>query len=249
MRVQHTGTATVALLPIALHIAIAVSSVAASAEGFIDIYGGASIPENVDLDTEIDVDLAGFSASATDELDYDTSAVVGVRGGYWFPDFSFFGLALDASYFMLEAPSASARETIDGNDIEIHGDPDIDVYPITPLLMLRSKVLTIGRTHTPGFQPYIGIGPGIFLSVMDDSLDIRINGEEDSFEAVSVDVGLDARAGLKIHLTRWLTLFTEYRFTYFEPSFEDDLFDDVLSVKQEAELRTHHVVGGVGFHF
>ena len=40
-----------------------------------------------------------------------------------------------------------------------------------------------------------------------------------------------------------VSVFAEYRYTYFEPEFE------IQTVDIEPELATHHVGVGVGFHF
>jgi hypothetical protein len=64
------------------------------------------------------------------------------------------------------------------------------------------------------------------------------------------DVGFDGRAGLAIQLSRSFALFGEYRYTYVEPHFEDEIdvasapFSFETDVDIEPDLATHHVVFG-----
>jgi opacity protein-like surface antigen len=183
----------------------------ARAEGFVDLrVGGAFTEDN-------DVTLSQGPASLTFGTEYEDSVTGGVRAGYWFVPW--LGLALDVSYF---APDDDT------------GGPEIDVIPVSPLLMAR---VPIGRTEelpNGRVQPFLGIGPGIFVTLEDfDSF-----GDDDT-----VEVGVDLHAGVNVQVTRLVSLFAEYRYTYFEPEVT------IQGVDVESELSTHHVGVGVGFHF
>ena len=137
--------------------------------------------------------------------------------------------------------------TIGGISIRTRDDVDVDLFPISLLLMLRTKLFTGPFGPRLGVQPYVGLGLGLFLSWVDDALTIGIGGIEESVEDTSFHPGLDTPAGLRFHLTRSLALFAEYRFTYYEPDFDDDLFGD--STEIESEFATHHAIAGLGFQF
>ena len=159
-----------------------------------------------------------------------------------FPDLPWLGFASDFSYFELDGPSAGVEHTIGGTPIRTRDDVDIDLIPISILLMLRTKLFTAPFGPPLWVQPYVGLGPGLFVSWVDDALTIGIGGIEESVEDTSLDIGLDTRAGLRFHLTHSFALFVEYRFTYYEPDFDDDLFGD--SIEIESEIATHHAIGG-----
>lgn len=55
------------------------------------------------------------------------------------------------------------------------------------------------------------------------------------------------RVGLNSALTSHIRFFTEYRFTYFEPSYKEHDFNVVL--KEEYEVATHRAVAGLGWQF
>ena len=48
---------------------------------------------------------------------------------------------------------------------------------------------------------------------------------------------------MNVQVTRLVSVFAEYRYTYVEPEFS------IQGVDVEPQLSTHHVGVGVGFHF
>ena len=72
----------------------------------------------------------------------------------------------------------------------------------------------------------------------------------EDFEDTQVDVGVDARVGAKLFpVVDYLAFFVEYRFTHFEPSDFDDKIGGVPVDLEYDQMRTHHVLFGMGFHF
>lgn len=192
---------------------IALSSHTARAEGFVDLRVGGAFTENGDVDISAGPLSVGF------ETEYEDSVTGGVRGGYWFEPLPWLGLAADVTYF--------------GPDDDTAGGPELDVIPISPLLMARVPIAKSEEYPYGQVQPFLGIGPGIFISLVDF----------DPGDDESVDVGVDLHAGVNVQLTRMVSVFAEYRYTYFEPEFE------IQGVDIEPELSTHHAAVGVGFHF
>ena len=101
----------------------------ASAEGFADLYGGIALGNSTDAAHQNFGDPSSFPSvplgSTTKQLSFDSSGMVGVRGGYWLEPLPWLGLAADLSYFQRKAPSA-----------------DIDLVPLSFLVMLRYPMLT-----------------------------------------------------------------------------------------------------------
>ena len=190
---------------------------AVRAEGFVDLRVGGAFTEDGD------VELSAGGASIEFERSYEDSPTGGVRGGYWFDSLPWFGLAGDVSYF---AP--------DDDD----GGPEIDVIPISPLLMLRAPLAPSDEFPNGRVQPFAGVGPGIFVSLVDFGA-----GDEDE----GVNVGLDAHAGLRFLVTPNVAIFAQYRYTWFDS--ETEIQGGPIDIDVETELSTHHVAGGIGFHF
>lgn len=189
---------------------------AARAEGFVDLRVGGSFTE----DNDVEIDPPGGGGSFEVPTQYEDSVNGGVRGGYWFDSLPWLGLAADVSYF--------------GPNDDTPGGPEYDLIPLSPLLMARVPIATSEEYPHGRVQPFIGVGPGIFVSLAD----FGAAGDDET-----VEVGADVHAGLNVQVTRMVSLFAEYRFTYVEPEFE------VQGVDIEPELATHHVGAGVGFHF
>jgi len=186
----------------------------ARGEPFVDLrVGGAFTEDN-------DVELRFGGASATFPTEYEDSPTGGVRGGYWFDVLPWVGIAADVSYF---AP-----------DDDTLGGPEYDVIPVSPLLMGRIPIATSEEYPHGRLQPFLGVGPGIFVSLIDF---------DDGSDDETVEVGLDLHAGMNVQLTPLVSVFAEYRYTYFEPEFE------IQNLEIEPELSTHHFGIGVGFHF
>jgi len=191
--------------------AVSVSASTARAEGFVDLRVGGAFTEDGDVDID---------PGPRVESEFDDSVTGGIRAGYWFDSLPWLGLAADVSYF--------------GPDPEIISGADIEVIPLSPLLMGRVPIATSEEYPHGRIQPFIGVGPGVFISLVDLG-----PGADDE----SVDVGFDLHAGLNFQVTPVVSIFGEYRFTHFESDVDVQGFDI------ETELDTHHIAGGIGFHF
>lgn len=198
----------------------------ARAEGFLDLYIGGAF--TADGDTVVNpASLATLGLGATS---YGNSFSAGMRGGYWFDSLPWLGLAGDVSYFK---PDAAV----------FFFSPDIDVVPLSALLMLRAPLWRSDEFPNGRLQPYGGIGPGLFISTFYESLPFA-GGD---FEDTQLDAGLDLHAGAEVLALPWLGVFLEYRFTWVEPEWQDTVGG--VSTTVRSELATHHVQAGVGFHF
>jgi len=214
----------------------------AAAQGFLDVYGGVAFTSDDELVTRI----AG--SSLHDDVEFDPSAEVGIRGGMWFPDLPWLGIATDLSYLDLDGPSSGVDHTVGGVPVRTRQNVDVDLFPISVLLMLRTKLFRIPFASQLGLQPYVGLGPGLFVSwIHGDAFTIGIGTNEESIDDTSYELGLDTRAGLRLHFTPELSLFAEYRFTYYEPDLKDELFGN--RVDADMRIASHHVIAGVGFQF
>ena len=67
----------------------------------------------------------------------------------------------------------------------------------------------------------------------------------------SLDIGADVRAGFNFMIFPSWGIFTEYRFTCFEPDFNDDTTVQGVRADFKADIdsRTHYVIFGTGLRF
>ena len=237
------------MIPVSLALTALLAAVPARAEGFFDIYFGVGLPEDGDVDVHTDDPTIDANPSfqqaypGNSDFEWETTPSTGMRGGYWFEQtgISFIGVGLDLSYY----------RAYDDDDF---ASLDVWLTPITPLLMLRAP-LGYSEDYPGGrVQPYVAVGPGFTVSAAHADLS-ELGVGLDDFEDVSLDVGLDARAGLAVQLSRHFALFGEYRYTYVEPDFDDSVDDGFgapdfeADVDFEPELATHHIVFGASFRF
>jgi hypothetical protein len=215
-----------------------------SGEWFADLYAGVSASQDADVSVEEFAPLF-TPASARRGVAFDPSITYGGRVGYWFKWVPWVGFAVDASSFRAE-----------GDGVEI------DLIPVSGLLMLRWPLLTSTDAPYGRLQPYVGIGGSTFII---PNLDVDFRpAVTQKMSTDSVEFGLDTRAGLAWQFHKHFALFAEYRYTYVRIEIDEkgcaappcttpigppgpQGFDNSRAV--EAALDTHHVLVGVSFRF
>jgi opacity protein-like surface antigen len=203
---------------------------AASAEWFVDLYGGASIP----MDPDVTVTSQG--TRETERGQSDPVWTVGGRGGYWFDRGPrWLGVALDISYFEPEFTHSGG-----GGDV---AKLKIQTIPITPLVMFRLPLLESPEHPNGRLQPYLGIGPSVFHQKA--TVQFRSGAGDISEDGFAV--GVDVRAGVAYEFLPNWALFLEYRFTHTSASPEGQSNGQKASV--DVDLNTNHVLFGLGYRF
>ena len=204
----------------------------ASAEVFLDLYGGATMFS----DPDFTVTREG-QGRETERGSADTDFTVGGRGGYWFDGqgLRWLGVAVDISYFEPEYSGESGNGSI--------ASVKVLTVPITPLVMFRLPLMTSPQHPNGQLQLYTGAGPGFF--VRETTVRFRSEGGESSKSGVSV--GADVRAGVAWEFTPNWTVFTEYRFTYY--AIDSDGQVQGQNVNLKADYSAHHLLFGVGYRF
>jgi opacity protein-like surface antigen len=239
----------------------------ASAEAFIDFFGGYSYTDYSQAQVQISPVFVPCTANIPDPINgdpnhmkcsiedpdrfvrgigerstFDSSITYGGRAGYWFGDW--LGLAVDASYFETKLDADGFTQ-----------NAKVNVLPISALVLFRVPLLRdddfpLGRMH-----PYAGAGPSVFLSKFDGTVSLSVlplKGMPPAdvvgrLESTNVHPGLGVVAGVDFGILPFLSVFTEYRYTFASPTFKDNVGGVTTSFR--VPLRTHHFVGGVSFRF
>jgi len=99
----------------------------------------------------------------------------------------------------------------------------------------------IARYPGKQFQPYIGVGPGLFF------MRSRLGTESVS----DATVGINAMAGLNVRITEHLGLFGEYKYDWAKPHFENlyDLGRPNGHIGFKGIYSNNAIVVGAGWHF
>jgi hypothetical protein len=192
-----------------------------SAENFFDLFIGAAITEDTD------VTLQGSFGRVTASGRLDTAFAVGSRFGHLYEGLPWLGISIGGSYAAPDVKLSLESVTFAGQELT--------VVPISIQALFRVPgLLKTDEVPHGRLQPYAAVGPALFISM----LDARIGTQ--NFSDTSLDVGLDARVGLNWQFDRHIGLFTEYRYTYVEPSWEDVIQGS--RNRLEATLHTHYAL-------
>jgi opacity protein-like surface antigen len=187
----------------------------ATAEWFADAYLGAALTQ------KDEITFTTFRVERSQDVQYGSSAVYGLRLGRWFDGLPWLGVAVDASYF---------RPT-----------KDLQVFPLTALALVRYSFFKDEEFTHGRLQPYAGLGGGLFISNVDGTLGFLKASD------TSVDIGLDTRAGIAYHFdANWVGFF-EYRFTHVSPTYDVQPFGG--RTPADTTLNTNHFLLGLSYRF
>jgi opacity protein-like surface antigen len=198
---------------------------------FLDIYGGAVFTGSSKIEVETSY------RTVKKDVNYDTYGEFGGRVGYWFNNKPGIGLALDASGFKREGEGLKT-----------------EIVTLSPLLFLRMMTQVSSDFPNGRIQPYIGLGPAFFFSQFDTNTG-HLSGDipllpvnlDEKYSAQSTDIGFDGRLGIKFKFAWNFAILGEYRFTYAEPTYSENLGGFGIDVN--STLQTHHILIGVGWEF
>lgn len=172
----------------------------------------------------------GFSSLALSDIALKDAMLYGGKIGHYFAHAPWLGLELDIY---------NSTPHLKGQDTTFTGPGGSTTIPLPGAYQ---RVLTIAPTlmlRYPGkrLQPYLGIGPGVFLGRIKDS----VTGDSQS----STRVGLHALLGVNYFLTPHVAVFTEGKIDYAKFSYGDEanLFGFT------ATYLAQHITFGVGYHF
>jgi opacity protein-like surface antigen len=206
----------------------------AGAEGFMDIYGGGAFTQNADADISRSVSYLGSIRKKTDteNVHFGSSFTAGYRFGCWSEKYPYLGVAGDLSYFR------AGNETV-----KVHA------VPMSFLVMLRWPLLKTRDFPKGRIQPYVGIGPGFFYSYSEADFQPEFS---DTVSGFSLDMGVDARAGIAWQFHKHMALFGEYRYTNFRVDLETtSLLYGLGGTRDTIETRmsTDHFLMGISYRF
>lgn len=191
------------------------------------------------------------SGTSLDDQSLKNAFLFGGKIGHYFTRARWFGIEAEV-YFnspqlkqqdivlrsgspVIFTPSGGGPNSSLGNTLRFPDVPGVNFHVLTiaPLnLMFRY----------PGtrLQPYVGVGPGIFIARLKDPLITQGDNSQSSTK-----LGLNALVGLRYYFTRNLAVFAEGKFNYVKFSFQENSnffgFD--------ATYAPIHAVGGLSVHF
>lgn len=208
------------------------SAAPASAEWFGDVYAGLAETGSRDLTIEND------PSSPVRNVEFDKSTVFGGRVGYWFEDFEYIALALDALHYRPNIGAQTANSAV--GPIRL-GSVDLDVTALSAQLLLRYPLLRAERFPHGRLQPYFLVGPIVAIAHADDTTNF---GPPPGQSHGSVRAGFNVGTGVMWHLAKHVGVFGEYRYLQFTPVFGFEGSGNV-----QFNVNSHLFMGGLSVRF
>lgn len=222
-----------------------------SAEFVGELYGGGTFTDRANV-----TDASSLGATATFQgVKFDASGTAGGRIAYWLDEvgsIGAFGMGLDVFTFRTNVNQQTVSTTITSPGVQLKVNRTIQPINISTvgigfdLLRFRLHLEKSEEFQSGRVQPYFSVGPALFITNLSDTTNYRPVNQSKNNAVVGVKVG----AGLNVYMTKTLSLFGEYRFTHFNT--EGTFQATTPPVSQETlktDLNTHHLVGGIAFHF
>lgn len=195
----------------------------AQAEWYVAGQVGANLPADL---SDVQWSAGGASVSGND-LALQTSLVYGGKVGYYFDSVKWLGV---------ETEVFNATPHIKQQNYTIGGFNFGTVPGLYNRMLTWAPVNLVVRYQAGSFEPYAGVGLGVFFSHLSAS----------GFSSSSTDVGLNTQVGLRYRITGAIAMFGEWKYNWANIG-HDNLAGTGLNF--EADYRAHNFVFGVGYHF
>jgi opacity protein-like surface antigen len=199
----------------------------AQAELYIAGQVGASIPNKFSNVEGVD-SLAGTNIS---DLKLQNSFMYGAKLGYYFESIKWLGV--ETEVYNTTPKSKQQDVTINGAPANAIGQ-DIRVLTWSPIVLL---------VRYPGerFQPYAGVGMGLFFARIHD-------GQSDQSSSDNWRVGLTTQLGLRFLITKHLSVFGEWKYNRASFTFSDST-PTAATGGLKGDYSANIFAFGLGWHF
>ena len=156
---------------------------------------------------------------------------MGIRLGAWMESIPYLGASVD---FTLNG-------ALTGSEL----DPFDMIWSLSMLAMYRMSLKESKAFPNGRIQPYVAVGPGLFLTEISQFIGPRIVSNIELFYDSSSDVGLDARIGVLWRINGTGGFYIEYRYAQFEANYTKNIPEGTLNFNPT--LKLHSLLFGVSF--
>jgi opacity protein-like surface antigen len=198
------------------------------AEMYVAGQVGANIPQDL---TNVEYSGVGLITGGSD-LSLQNSLMYGAKAGYYFDSLTWqnFNLGVETEVFNSTPHVKQQAATVGIGGIQT------TIPELTNRVLTWAPVIVVVRYQAGAFEPYAGVGLGVFFS--------RISEGTDS--SSSTDIGLNTQLGLRYRVNPNLSLFGEWKYNYANINHNNLLGSGVeLSANYNANI----FAAGVGYHF
>lgn len=236
----------VGVLSLALCMGIPLYPDDGSAEWYGDAYAGAVWTANTDLT----VTSSLGTTTTYQNLDVRNDWTAGGRGGYWLdkPKMDWLGFGLDVFFFHVKTPPGQqVGVTGAGGTTTQFAHWSLPAWGIGfDVLRLRLPLLRDEQFVHGRVQPYVAVGPAIFITYAGQNTFVQPDGQS----STDVSVGAKVDAGVTLMLTKRIGAFAQYRFTHFTTELD---YQNTTPAPATETFKTtydsHHALAGLSLRF
>jgi opacity protein-like surface antigen len=246
----------------ALGLSLAVWPSPASAEPYLAGYAGAAFTQKKDLDTRLEINNTAVVDGDAHDLKFETALLFGGKVGYFFgPSLLGGNVGLEAEAFHFEPDVRQQTSRFTGTLGGVSADrqirvqhADVDITGAALNLVYRWRLAPEPELPRGRFQPYAGVGLAVLiaeLSTTTTPFDVN-----KSISDTNVQPALQVLAGLRTFITPHIALFVEYKFLQSQRFTFDFTVPGTIggfpvqeTARDRADITSHHVSVGIGFHW
>jgi opacity protein-like surface antigen len=198
----------------------------AQAEWYVAGQLGANVPGDLS-------NVQWSPGGAGNDLKLQTSVVYGGKVGYYFESIKWLGV---------ETELFNAHPHIKQQDLTIGGIPANPIPGTVTRVLTWAPVNLILRYQAGAFEPYGGVGLGVFFSHVNDTSSLSLGSP--GFSGDSTNVGLNTQVGLRYRVTKSIATFAEWKYNWAQIT-----QDNLAGRKVQADYSANNFVVGLGYHF
>ena len=216
-----------------LLVVLSMPSTLVQAEMYVAGQVGVTLPQSLSNVEVNDPSIGLPSGSTFSNLDLQNSVMYGAKLGYYFESLKWLGLETEVFNTTPHVKQQPITVTVPGV-----GSTTINPAGSYLRVLTWAPINLVVRYQMGKFEPYAGVGMGIFFSRLKDA------GTSDSTSSTSI--GLNTQLGVRYRVTNNVALFGEWKFNHARLNFDatPNAFTNV-----DATYNAHHLVFGVGYHF
>ena len=212
-----------------LSLLLALNGAPTKAEMYVAGQAGVTIPQSF---SSVEYSALGVTLSGND-LSMQNSLMYGAKAGYYFDSLKWqnFNLGVETEVFNTNPNIKEQNYTIAGANLGT--GPGVNARILT-----WAPVNIVVRYQAGAFEPYAGVGFGLFFSHFSQA---------GSGSSSGTDVGLNTQLGLRYRVTNNVSLFGEWKYNH--ANLSNDNFVGTNGLKVSGDYNANILAFGLGYHF
>lgn len=215
------------------------SAISAQAESYIAGQVGYTLASDAQHVRTVDSATFGIpNGTEVSNVNLNNSLMYGMKFGHYFASTPWLGVELEGFMTNPQVPQQQLTLNVPGA-----GAISVNQPGASNRLIVMSPNLVV-RYQAGGFEPYVGVGPGVFF--LNQQRDPAGPGVPE-YSQSSTRVGLNTQVGLRYRLTEQVSVFGEWKYNYVQFNLSGQEAGPYYGFQSTVQL--HHFVFGVGYHF